>query len=105
MRPKSSSFVRAHGMPKIHKTYTDIPLFRPIVDATTTPHYNVGKFLSSLLNLLTINKYHLTDSFEAVSAIKAIPQNLFDEGFCFVSFDTESLFTNVLLKRTLKGAL
>ena len=74
MRPKASSFGRAHGMPKIHKTYTDIPLFRPIdiVDTTTTPHYNVGKFLSSLLNPLTIDEYHLTDSFEAVSAIKAI---------------------------------
>ena len=101
----ASSFGRAHGMPKIHKTYTDIPLFRPIVDTTTTPHYNVGKFLSSLLNPLTINEYHLTDSFEAVSAIKAIPQNLFDEGFRFVSFDIESLFTNVPLKRTLNLVL
>ena len=89
----------------IHKTYTDIPLFRPIVDTTTTPHYNVGKFLSSLLNPLTINEYNLTDSFEAVSGIKAIPQNLFDEGFRFVSFDIESLFTNVPLKRTLNLVL
>ena len=56
MRPKASSFGRAHGMPKIHKTYTDIPLFQPIVDTTTTPHYNVGKFLSSLLNPLTIKR-------------------------------------------------
>ena len=106
IRPKASSFGRAHGMPKIHKTYTDIPLFRSIdVDTTTTPHYNVGKFLSSLLNPLTINAYHLTDSFEAVSAIKAIPQNLFEEGFRFVSFDIESLFTNVPLKRTLSLVL
>ena len=105
MRLKASSFRRAHGMPKIHKTYTDIPLFRPIVDTTTTPHYNVGKFLSSPLNPLTINEYHLTDSFEAVSAIKAIPQNLFDEGFRFVSFDIESLFTNVPLKRSLNLVL
>ena len=43
--------------------------------------------------------------FEAVSAIKAIPQNLFDEGFRFVSFDIESLFTNVPLKRTLNLVL
>ena len=101
MRPKASSFGRAHGMPKINKTYMDIPLLRPIVDTTNMPHYNVGKFLSSLLNPLTINEYNLTDSFEAVSAIKAIPQNLFDEGFRFVSFDIESLFTNVPLKPTI----
>ena len=105
MRPKASSFSRAHSMSKIYKTYTDIPLFRPIADTTTTPHYNVGKFLSSLLNPLTINEYHLTDSFEPVSTIKAIPQNLFDEGFRFVSFDIESLFTNVPLKRSLNLVL
>ncbi len=101
MRAKAASFGRVHGMPKTHKTYTGIPPFRPIVDTTSTPHYNVGKFLASLLNPLTINKYNLTDTFEAVSAIKAIPENLFEEGDRFVSFDVESLFTNVPLKRTI----
>lgn len=83
------------------KSYTDIPTFRPIVDSTTTSHYNVGNFLSSLLSPLGSNNYTLTDSFQAVSAIRAIPQNLFDEGYRFVSFDVESLFTNVPLKRTI----
>ena len=105
MRPKASSFGQAHGMPNIHKNYTDIPLFRPIVETNTMPHYNVGKFLSSLLNLLTFNEYNFTDSFKAVSAIKAIQQNLFDERFRFVSFDIESLFTNLPLKRTLNLVL
>ena len=50
MCPKASNYGGAHGMPKIQKTYKNIPLSRPIVDTTTTPHYNVGKFLSSLLN-------------------------------------------------------
>ena len=48
MRPKTANFGRAHGMPKTHKIFTGLPAFRPIVDTTSTPHYNVGKFLSSL---------------------------------------------------------
>ena len=90
MRPKTASFGRAHGMPKMHKSFKDLPAFRPIVD-TSTPHYSVGKFLSSLLNPVTENDYNLCDSFHAVSAIETIPQNLFDEDYRFVSFDVVSL--------------
>lgn len=43
----------------------------------------------------------MTDLFEAVLAIKAIPENLLEEGYRFVSFDVESLFTSVPLKRTI----
>ena len=92
-------------MPKTHKSFRDLPAFRPIVDTTTTPHYNVGKFLSSLLNPITINDYNLRDSFHAVSEIKTIPDSLFDQDYRFVSFDIASLFTNVPLKRTIKMIL
>ena len=54
--------------------------FRPIVDTTSTPHYGIGKYLSSLLNPLTINNYSIEDSFEAVKHIKAIPPKLLIEG-------------------------
>ena len=74
-------------MPKTHKSFKDLPAFQPIIDTTTTPHYNVGKFLSSLLNPLTVNDYNLRDSFRAVSEIKTIPQSLFDQDYRFVSFD------------------
>ena len=47
----------------------------------------------------------MKDTFDAVSAIKAIPQDLFDQGYCFVSFDVQSLFTNVPLKRTINIVL
>ena len=101
MRPQAASSGRAHGAPKTHKDFTDLPVFRPIINTTTTPHYNVGKFLSSLLNPLTLNQFNLNDTFDAVLAIKAIPPGLFDEGYRFVSFDVVSLFTYVLLKRTI----
>lgn len=101
----AAGFGRAHGLPKTHKQFSDIPAFRSIIDTTTTPHYNVGKFLASLLNPLTINDYDLKDTFDAVSAIKAIPQDLFDQGYRFVSFDVESLFTNVPLKHAVNIVL
>ena len=32
MRPRSAQIGRAHGLPKIHKEYTNLPPFRPIID-------------------------------------------------------------------------
>ncbi len=93
--------MRAHGLPKIHKQYSALPTFRPIINTTNTPHYNLGKFLSKLLDPLTLNEFTLTDSFDAISSIQNIPEHLFREGYQFVSFNVESLFTNIPLNRTL----
>ena len=100
MRPKFAQTGRAHGLPKIHKDYQDIPSFRPIVDTTSTPYYDIAKFLSSLLNPLAINNYSVKDSFKAAKLIQAIPPKLFNQGYKFISFDVTSFFTNVPLKRT-----
>ena len=97
---KSMQVERAHGLPKIHKKYTDLPSFRPIIDTTNTPHYGVGKFLTRLLNPLTQNVYSIKDSFEAVDHICSIPTELFNEGYHYFSFDVTSLFTNVPLNKT-----
>ena len=77
MRPKLAIIGRAHGLPKIHKYYQDIPSFRPIVDTISTPHYGIAKFLSSLLNPLAISNYSVKDSFEAAKRIQAILLELF----------------------------
>ena len=94
-----------NGLPKTHKAFQSIPKFRPIIDTTNTPHYNVGKFLAGLLNPLTLNQYSLRDSFDAADAIKSIPPELFSQGYKFVPFDVESLFTNVPLRRTINVVL
>ena len=60
----------------------------------------VGKYLASLLNPLTINEYSVKDSFDAANRIKGISQHLFENGYQHISFDAESLFTNVPIKRT-----
>ena len=102
IRPKNAKAARAHGLLKIHKAFDRLPKFRPIIDTTGTTHYSVGKFLSELLQPLTQNEYTLKDTFDAANRIKAISPALFTEGYEFVSFDVESLFTNVPLQRTLR---
>ena len=69
LRPMAAKLGHAHGLPKTHKAYANLPSFRPIIDTTSTPYYNIGKFLSSLLQPLTHNDYNLKDSFEAVKSI------------------------------------
>ena len=101
MRPKAAQVGRAHSLPKIHKKYTDLPSFRPVIDTRNTPHYGVGKFLTRLLNPLTQNVYLIKDSFEAVDHIHSMPAELSDEGYCYFSFDVTSLFTNVPLNKTI----
>ena len=102
IRPRNAKPARAHGLPKIHKAFHQLPKFRPIIDTTGTTHYSVGKFISELLQPLTLNEFTLKDTFDAANRIQAISPALFAEGYEFVSFDVESLFTNVPLQRTLK---
>ena len=100
MRPKNAKPARAHGLPKIHKEFLNIPKFRPIIDTTGTTHCLVGKYLANLLNPLTINEYSVKDSFDTASRIKGISQHLFENGYQYILFDVESLFTNVPIKWT-----
>ena len=102
VRPKFAQVVRAHGLPKIHKSCHHFSPFRPIIDATNTAHYGIAKYLSNLLHPLTENNFTVKDSFDAANKIQAIPSEILDEGCRFVSFDVTSLFTNVPLKRTSK---
>ena len=78
MQPKSAQIGGAHGLPKIHKYYQHIPPFWLIGDTTSTLHYGIGKYLSSLLNSVTINNYSVEDSSEAAKRIKAISPELFN---------------------------
>ena len=105
MYPKNAKVGRAHGSAKVHKQFDRIPPLRPIVDTIGSTHYGVGKFISKLLHPLTLNDYHLKDSFAAVEKINAIPPHLFQEGYQYVSFDVKSLFTNVPLNKTIQVIL
>ena len=73
--------------------------FRLIIDTSRTVYNHVGKNLSQLLNPLTSNEYTIKDSFGAVIPIKNFPEELFDQGYRFVSLDFVYLFTNMLLRK------
>ena len=51
-----------------HKSFENIPPFRPIVDTIGTTH-KVGKYLCELLNPLASNEFTLKDSFDAADRI------------------------------------
>ena len=92
MRPTSTKPARAHGLPKIHKTFDTLPPFRPIIDTTGTAYQPTAKFITQLLNPLTSNEFTIRDSFDAVHEINNIPHNLFNDGYKFVFFDVKSLY-------------
>ena len=101
MRPNSAQLGRAHSLPKIRKVFANIPKFRPIIDTTNTPYSKIGQYLSSFLQPLIVNNYTLKDSFDAANKIKSILSEIFENGYQFVSFDVESLFTNVPLNKAI----
>ena len=70
IRPTSTQPARAHGLPKVHKSFDTLPPFRPIIDTTGTAYQPVAKFLTKLLNPLTINEFSIKDTFDTVSHIK-----------------------------------
>ena len=99
--PMSAQFDGANGLLTIHKVFANIQKFYPIIDTTNIPYYKIEQYLSPLLQPLTINDYTLKDSFDAVNKIKSIPSKMLEEGYQFVSFDVESLFTNVPHSKTI----
>ena len=77
------------------KLFANIQKFHPIIDTTNMSYYKIGQYLSSLLQVLTINNYTLKDLFDTANKIKSIPLEIFEDGYQLMSFDIESLFTNV----------
>ena len=86
-----------YGNCKVHKQQVDgCPPFRPILLASQTPAYNLGKFLVPILNPLTKNEYTVKDSFQFAEEI--CEQDL---TLSMGSLDVDSLFTNIPLDETI----
>ena len=102
MRPTASQIGKAYGLPKIHKPCQHLPKFWPIIDTINTPYHSIGKFLTPLLNPLAQNKYVVKDFFEAAAKINSVSFGEISSEYTFISFDVESLFTNVPLKKTVE---
>ena len=87
-----------YGLPKIHKP--NVPL-RPILSSIGTAGYALSKFFVPLLKPLTFNQYSVKDSFSFVEEITNIPNS---NSYTMVSFDVQSLFTNIPLVETINIA-
>ena len=74
---------------------------RPIVSSIGAYNYNLAKYLSSLLVPLLPDKYSVKDSFSFVEELRSFD---FNDKF-LISFDVESLFTNIPLNETIDIAV
>ena len=83
-----------YGLPKTHKQ--NIPL-RPIISSIGTFSYKTAKYSSKLLSPLALNNYLQKDSYDFVSRL----HYLNFRNAHMLSFNLESLFTNIPLDFTI----
>ncbi|CAF1680615.1 unnamed protein product, partial [Adineta ricciae] len=95
VKPVGSIPARLYGLPKVHKTNTPL---RPIVSCVQSYNYRLGKFLADIIKPLRDSKYSLknNDAF-----LKFLKQNSSLSTNKMISFDIESLFTNIPVGRTI----
>ena len=105
MQPDTNQPARLYGTAKTHKfeILEDITVenlkFRPIIDQTGTFTYNAAKVISDYLRPLCKNEYSINDTQKFPSMLSSIPPLQDDEED--VSYDVESLFTNILIEETI----
>ena len=100
IRPRHKQPPRIYGLPKIHKA--DVPL-RPIVSCVNTFAYDLSAYLANILSPLTRkSEFTVTNSAHFVSTISS---ETVRDNEIMVSFDVESLFTNVRIDAALQAAL
>ena len=101
--PTGLQLARFYGFPKLHKKRDACatPPFRPIVSSIGAYNYNLSKYLASILGPCIPDKHTTQDSFSFVNEFSNIQsQNKF-----LISFDVESLFTNIPLSQTIDLAV
>ena len=105
MYPHSNQPAKLYGTAKTHK-FNNIQeinkenlKFRPIIDQTGTYSYNAAQVISHYLKPLCKNKFTINDTQSFSADIKNIPPLQEDEED--VSYDVESLFTNIPINETI----
>ena len=108
-RPISNRPARLYASAKTHKfnNINDVNLdqlkFRPIMDQTETYAYNAARIISNYLKPLCINEYNIKGTLQFPQFLKDFQLLKYDEEY--VSYDVESLFTNIPLKETIEYIL
>ena len=72
--------------------------FRPIIDQTGTSTYKCSKLIGEYLKPLSQNEYSIKDTQCFSEMLRDLPPLNIDEEY--VSYDVDSLFTNIPLKET-----
>jgi hypothetical protein len=85
-----------YGLPKIHKQ--SVPL-RPVLAAYNTAPFKLSKWLVKILTPFSINEYSLKNSYHFAEVIADSQLDLKDS--VLVSYDVESLFTNIPVTETI----
>ena len=100
LNPNGSHIGVMYGLPKVHKQ--SIPT-RPICSAIGTSTYELSKFVANIIKPAASNVHgtDLKDTFQFVQQISEVNIN----NFYMVSFDVQSLFTNVPLSDTIQICL
>ena len=85
-----------YGLPKVHKP--GVPL-RPILSTKGTYNYSMSQFLVKMLTPVVDNEFTVSDSFQFCRKISSFTP---DKDTVMVSFDIQSLFTNIPIEETCK---
>ena len=99
MRPWGSKPGVLYGLCKVHKKPDELnrlPPLRQIILAIGACSYSLAKFFVPILKEFTINEYTVKDSFSFSNEIRNKSTSLY-----MVSFDIQSLFTNIPLDETI----
>ena len=109
MKADHNQPARLYGTAKTHnfETLFDITVvylkFRPIIDQTGTFMYNAAKVMSDYLRSLCKNEYSINDTQKFPIMLSSIP--LLQDDKEDVSYDVESLFTNIPIQETINSII
>jgi len=97
IKPVGSVSARLYGLPKVHKA--NVPL-RPIVSCIQSYNYQLGKFLANIIKPIRDSTYSLKNTNKFLEFLK---QNSdLSKNSKMISFDIESLFTNIPVDETIE---
>lgn len=97
IKPVGSVSARLYGLPKVHKT--NAPL-RPIVSCINSYNYRLGKYLANIIKPIRDSHYSLKNTDDFLKFVKE--KSHLSRNTKIISFDIESLFTNIPVDETIE---
>ena len=98
--PNGSDIGKLYGSVKVHKVGNPI---RPIVSTINSPTYNLAKYLDKIIKIHIKDDYMLNSTNQFIEELYN-HKNIIENASHLVSFDVESLFTNVPINEVIEIA-